>query len=81
MLLQTVSIFSLENYHLVNYHLANYTISCKLSSCKLYCILQCWAVNYGLITHEAEVDLKSFSLVRAHLNSHVCFCRLLGVLG
>ena len=29
---------------------------------------QHWAIKYGLIAHEAEVDLKSFSLVRAHFD-------------
>ena len=45
----------LKHYHLANYHLANYVFS-----------FQCWAMKYGLITHGAEVDLKSFSLVRIH---------------
>ena len=29
---------------------------------------QHWAIKYGLIAHGAEVDLKSFSLVRAHFD-------------
>ena len=54
--------------------------SCKLSSCKLLFVslancylysssLEHWALNYGLIAHGADVDLKDFPSVRAYLNS------------
>ena len=58
-------------------YLTNYTVSCKLSSCKLSyifqtissLILQRWAVNYDLITHGPDMDLRSSSSIRAHFNS------------
>ena len=77
--LQIVSMFS--SYKLYSFilqtvilqtipvHLANCThSSCKLSSCKLYPFLpfQRWAVQYGLIAHGTNVDLKSFPLVKAY---------------
>ena len=75
-ILQTII---LKNYHLANYHLANCHLVnrinsfcklslCKLSSCKFHPFIrfQCWAIQYGLITHGANVDLKSFSSIRAH---------------
>ena len=57
-------------------YLTNYTVSCKLSSCKLSScklsyifqtisslILQRWAVNYDLITHGPDMDLRSSSSI------------------
>ena len=55
-ILQTI-IYLLANSHLPNYHLVNYAFS-----------FQCWAVKYGLIARGVDMDLRSFSTVKAHFN-------------
>ena len=79
--LQTVPILlthcHLANYHLANCHLAHYHLAhYHLANCHLanyVFFFQCWAIKYGLITHGAEVDLKSFSLVRIHFGFTLIF--------
>ena len=87
MLLQTISMLYLANYHLVN---CTVLFSCKFSFYKLYMFhanyicflqtiisqtvfvlsfLQCSALSYGLVARGADVDLKDFPSIRAHLNS------------
>jgi len=74
MLLQILPYY-LANFHLANCHLTNYHLflaNCTmLFSCKLYLVLflQRWALNYGLITCGADLDLKDFSSVQTHLNN------------
>ena len=78
-ILQTVTtflancqLFLLQTVHLENCHLAN----CKflflqtviLQTVILLFHFQHWAVQYGLIACGEEVDLKSFSSVKAHFN-------------
>lgn len=73
MFLQTAFSLYLTNY--IYPYLANCTcFSYKLSSCKflqiviLLLVKVRWIVTYGLIAHGAEVDLKSFFLVKDHFN-------------
>ena len=76
--------FHLTNYYPANcsYLSSCKLSSCKLFISIHICFLQtvilqivillfpfwCWAVQYGLIARGADVDLKSFPLVRAHFD-------------
>jgi len=61
-------------YFLANYHLANCICVLYLANCVILQIvillfsLQRWALKYVLIARGADVDLKNFPSVRAHLN-------------
>ena len=67
----------LANYHinLANCHidLANCISILQIVILQIviffFFFVQHWALNYGLVTRGANVDLKNFPLIRAHLNN------------
>ena len=63
--LLSCKLYHLANCYLANYHHANCTI--LYLTCGLCFLLQRWIVRYRLITLGADLNLREFPQVRAHL--------------